>query len=212
MSEPKEFIPTRLSLLSRLKEWDDQESWRVFFNTYWKLIYNAAIRAGLSDAEAQDVVQETIIAVSKNIQVYDAAKGPFKNFLMKQTRWRIVGQLRKRMPIELVSRSRDTATGTSVIEQIADESAAPLDSLWDEEYEKAILEAAMNRVRARADSKHFQIFDLCVRKKWPVAKVAKDLNISAARVYLAKHRIGKLIKKEVGYLRNRPATNGKSID
>src|SRR5580765_7675735 len=128
MSEPKEFIPTRLSLLSRLKEWDDQESWRVFFNTYWKLIYNAAIRAGLSDAEAQDVVQETIIAVSKNILVYDAAKGSFKNFLMQQTRWRIVGQLRKRMPIELVSRSRDTATGTSVIEQIADESAAPLDS------------------------------------------------------------------------------------
>ena len=70
----------------------------------------------------------------------------------------------------------------------------------------------MNRVRARADSKHFQIFDLCVRKKWTVARVAKDLNISAARVYLAKHRIGKLIKKEVRFLRNRPPTNGKNID
>src|SRR5689334_19655137 len=132
MSEPKELIPTRLSLLSRLKECDDQESWRVFFNTYWKLIYNAAIRAGLSDAEAQDVVQETIIAVSRKISVYDPAKGSFKNFLMQQTRWRIVGRMRKRMPIEVVRRSRDTATGTSVIEQVPDESPAPLDALWDE--------------------------------------------------------------------------------
>lgn len=32
-------IPTRKSLLGRLKDWEDQESWHVFFDTYWKLIY-----------------------------------------------------------------------------------------------------------------------------------------------------------------------------
>src|SRR5947207_15379471 len=41
--EREEFIPTRQSFLSRLKSWDDQESWRQFFNTYWKLIYVAAV-------------------------------------------------------------------------------------------------------------------------------------------------------------------------
>ena len=61
-----EFIPTRHSLLSRLKDWNDQESWRVFFDTYWKLIYHAAVKAGLSDAEAQDVVQDTVISVMKS--------------------------------------------------------------------------------------------------------------------------------------------------
>ncbi len=49
-------IGTRHSLLSRLKDWDDQDSWRDFFNTYWKLIYGVAIKSGLTDAEAQDVV------------------------------------------------------------------------------------------------------------------------------------------------------------
>ena len=211
MSESKEFIPTRQSLLSRLKEWSDQDSWQVFFNTYWKLIYNAAIRSGLNDAEAQDVVQETVIAVSKNIPAYDAAKGGFKTWLMQQTRWRIMGQLRKRMPIEVMA-SRDTSTGTSVIERIPDSAAPPLDALWDEEWEQTIMEAAMNRVKVRSDAKQFQIFDLCVRKKWPVSRVAKDLNISPARVYLAKHRIGNLIKKEVKYLRTKPAMTGKSPD
>src|SRR5580658_9537688 len=76
-------IPTRRSLLSRLKNWNDNESWRVFFYTYWRLIYNTAVRAGLNDAQAQDVVQETIISVLKSIPSfqYDPSKGTFKGWL-----------------------------------------------------------------------------------------------------------------------------------
>jgi len=63
-----DLIPTRRSLLSRLKDWDDQESWRDFFNTYWKLIYATAIKAGLTHTEAEEVVQETVITISKKIK------------------------------------------------------------------------------------------------------------------------------------------------
>ena len=46
-------LPTRWSLLARLKNWEDQESWKTFFDTYWRLIYNVAIKAGLTDQEAR---------------------------------------------------------------------------------------------------------------------------------------------------------------
>ena len=42
MKDEHELIPTRASLLDRLKDWQDETSWKVFFDTYWKLIYNAA--------------------------------------------------------------------------------------------------------------------------------------------------------------------------
>ena len=58
--------PTRYSLLSRLQNWDDQDSWRDFFDTYWRLIYSVAIKSGLTENEAQEVVQETVIAVARN--------------------------------------------------------------------------------------------------------------------------------------------------
>src|SRR5262249_31410444 len=76
-------IPTRYSLLSRLHDWDDQESWKEFFDTYWRLIYAVAIRSGLTDSEAQDVVQETIISVSKDIDKFkrDRELGSFKGWL-----------------------------------------------------------------------------------------------------------------------------------
>jgi hypothetical protein len=48
-----ELIPTRRSLLSRLKDWDDQESWRDFFNTYWRLIYGLASRAAATGLDLQ---------------------------------------------------------------------------------------------------------------------------------------------------------------
>src|SRR5688572_29247421 len=91
-------IPTRHSLLNRLKDWGDQTSWQDFFDTYSQLIYNVAIKAGLSDTEAQEVMQETVIAVARKIPEFqtDPARGSFSAWLMRLTRWRIADQLRKR--------------------------------------------------------------------------------------------------------------------
>src|SRR5207244_13043491 len=58
-------LPTRNSLLVRLRNMDDQESWREFFETYWRLIYGVSRPDGLADSDAQDVVQETDLTVVK---------------------------------------------------------------------------------------------------------------------------------------------------
>src|SRR2546428_12249251 len=91
-------IRTRYSLLNRLKDLGDQTSWQDFFDTYWRLIYNVAVKAGLTDTEAQEVVQETVIAVAKKIAGFkaDPARGSFSAWLMYTTRWRIADQFRKR--------------------------------------------------------------------------------------------------------------------
>ena len=99
MPEPAdEMIPTRATLIHRLKNWKDQSSWQDFFDTYWKLIYNIALKGGLSEAEAQDVVQETIISVAKHMPSfqYDPAVGFFKTWLCNMARWRISDKIRKR--------------------------------------------------------------------------------------------------------------------
>ena len=66
-------IATRASLLDRLKDREDQPSWQEFFDCYWELIFRVAKKGGLTDAEAQDVVQETVISVSNKLPgfVYD---------------------------------------------------------------------------------------------------------------------------------------------
>ena len=91
-----DLVPTRESLLSRLKGTSADESWREFFDTYWRLIYHNATKAGLSDEDAQEVAQETMIALTKNISEcrYNPAHCSFKTWLMNLTRWKILDRLR----------------------------------------------------------------------------------------------------------------------
>ncbi|MDR3457335.1 MAG: sigma-70 family RNA polymerase sigma factor [Verrucomicrobiae bacterium] len=194
----EDFIPTRYSLLSRLQNWDDQDSWKDFFDTYWRLIYSVALKSGLTEAEAQDVVQETIISVSKNIRKFkrDRQLGSFKGWLRNLTRWRIADQLRKRTrvaPAEMAV-AADDVTGWETA-QIA-ESVGP-ESVWEDEWRVNLMKVALENVKRRVKEEHYQMFDFYVVKEWPVAKVARTLGVSAGQVYLAKFRVGALIKKEI---------------
>jgi RNA polymerase sigma-70 factor (ECF subfamily) len=203
-----ELLPTRQSLLSRLKDWDDQESWRAFFDTYWRLIYNAAVKAGLTDAEAQDAVQETLISVMKSMPNfrYDAEKGSFKGWLLSLTKWRISDQFRRRQ--RGVEQQRGFSVGsddTATVERVPGSDGADLEAVWDEEWERNLIDAAIDRVKKKVDPKQYQVFDLYVVKEWTVSKVAQTLSVNPGLVYLTKHRINRMIRKEIAYLRTKMA-------
>ncbi len=206
LPNPEELIPTRDSLLSRLKDRRDDDSWRDFFNLYWRLIYGVALKAGLTEQEAEEVVQETVITVSRRIPQfkYDPAVCSFKTWLLNLTRWRIVDQLRKRRRNGARYHARSAGTArTSTVDQIPDPAGLSLETMWDEEWQQHLLQAAIQRVKGKVNPEHYQIFHLCVFKEWPVKKVAHELGVSAPQVYLARHRIGALLKKEVNALEKR---------
>ena len=191
----QEPIPTRYSLLSRLRSWDDQESWKDFFDTYWRLIYAVALRSGLAADEAEDVVQETIICVARDIHKFkrDRSLGTFKGWLRNITRWRIADRLKKRLkatPEEVDLTQLADATGDS-------------ETVWETEWQSNLLGAALERVKRRVKEEHYQIFDLYVLRGWPVSKVTQTLGVNIGQVYLAKHRVSALLKKEVRALENR---------
>jgi RNA polymerase sigma factor (sigma-70 family) len=195
-----ELIPTRASLIARLKNWQDQASWQDFFDSYWKLIYGVARKTGISDAEAQDVVQETMASVAKQMPTfqYDPAIGSFKAWLLKLTRWRIVDQIRKRLPRASHGPSPDgSATDTGTFDQVIDPESVALDDLWNAEWETNLLEAAKANVKRKIDPAKYQVFDFYVNKGWQAEKVAERFGLSVDQVYLAKHRVTEMLKAEV---------------
>ena len=203
-SKTGRMLATRLSLIERLADWQDQAKWQEFFDTYWRLIYNVARKSGLTDSEAQEVVQETVITIAKNIGKYDRQAGSFKGWLLNTTRWRIADQFRKREPAEMQSPARrDDDRETATIERIAGVDGRQLDTVWDREWERNLFEAALERVKQRVNARHFQIFECCMIKRWSAARVAESLRVNLAQVYLAKHRVSALMKKEVAALAKR---------
>jgi RNA polymerase sigma-70 factor (ECF subfamily) len=195
-----ELIPTRATLIGRLKDWQDQPSWQEFFDTYWKLIHGVAIKAGLTETEAQDVVQETMIAAAKHMPTfeYDPGIGSFKAWLLNMTRWRIIDHVRKRKRQHLnLAAVEDTVGGTGAVNRVMDPASQNLDALWDAEWEKNLLDAALAKIKRKVDPQKYQIFDFYVNKEWPPEKVAKTFGVPVEQVYLIKHRLTGMIKDEV---------------
>ncbi|HRQ88009.1 MAG TPA: sigma-70 family RNA polymerase sigma factor, partial [Bacteroidia bacterium] len=206
--EKEQFARTRMSLIERLADWEDQRTWEEFYQTYWRLIYSVSTKAGLSREEAFDVVQETVIAVAKQWrkgQVYDPGKGSFKTWLMNLTRWRIADQFRlKQRNPAAANQAGGTpdadgdARRTATIERIEGENGADiLDQVWEREWMSNLTDVALGRVKKLVSPKQYQIFHAYVVKEWDVAKVKSELGVSQSQVYLAKHRVGSLLKQEI---------------
>ncbi len=213
-----DLIPTRHSLLNRLKDWGDQASWQDFFDTYWQLIYNVAVRAGLTDAEAQDVVQETLIAVARKIAEFkaDPAYGSFSAWLMRLTRWRIADQFRRRGKVGVQASAFPSGeatlkrelqpddTGlTDTVDRIPDPGGVAFETVWGEEWERNLMAAALEQVKRQVSPKQYQMFDLHALQNLSVPDTAQTLQVSVASVYMAKHRVARLLKKAIKELQRK---------
>jgi RNA polymerase sigma factor (sigma-70 family) len=186
------------SLPIALKDLGNQDRWKQFFDRYWSMIYKAATNAGLTDAEAQDVVQETVISVMKGLPDFFNNPKPlsFRAWLMRLTSWRITDQRRKRQRgFEFRERDPRTSTRTDTVERQPD-PGVDLDAVWEGQWDNVLFEAALRLVKAIAAPKDYQLFDLLVIKRVPVAKIVETLGVSRSRVYIAKFRMLRLLKQE----------------
>lgn len=209
MNAPREdddLHATRRSLVARLGNLADGRSWQEFFDLYGPLLLRFARAAGLTDTEAQEAVQETVITVARNVGglCYDPARGSFRGWLLQTARWRVADQFRQRRGIAPAPGpdGGNDADGprTALADRVPDPDGPDLERLWDREWREHLLRTALDRVRHRADPRQFQIFDCYVTRGWPAGKVARELGVNLAQVYLAKHRVGALLRRAVAEL------------
>jgi RNA polymerase sigma factor (sigma-70 family) len=202
---PDDQLPTRASLLERLKDLDDQRSWMEFYQAYHDLLFSVARRAGLTEQEAEEAVQETLISVARKMPgfTYDPSKDSFKGWLLTVTRWRVRDQWQRRRRAQAehgVGPHPEPGLpeeGTAPIERVPDPGGMALDALWDEEWEKHLLQKALARIKRAVHPQHYEIYHLYVVLGKSVEEVKTTLGVSSGQVYLAKYRVGTRLRREV---------------
>ena len=184
-------LHTRASLLSRLREGGDAAAWEQFAERYGKLVRDFARHAGLGEEDAQDVTQEVMAAFAQQAAEfhYDPAKGRFKTWLLTLARRRIADHWRS----HYARAAREQAAGAG---GTAPPGEPELERLWEKEWQGFILEQALDRVRLRVSNRQFMLWDLAVRQEMPVADICRTLKTHAAAVYLARHRVSRLLRHE----------------
>ena len=182
---------TRTTLLTLLQE-NEESGWEVFFDKYSPLIYNIGCKTGLRPVEAEDVVQEVTLSVMKGVGRFehDPESRKFKPWLLRIVRNCVANEFRKRDKAGLMD-NHTLATTIEGWEVVGDS----FDSLWEEEWQRNVLTLALNKVRSEASPREYQLFDLYVLQQLPVRQIAKKLNVSFTRIYVAKKRIGDRVQK-----------------
>lgn len=130
---------------------------------------------------------------------YDPAKGSFKQWLLLITRRRIHDHLRRlyrSVPVADPYPEEPARRAENIPSPILTPDAQ-IDAAWEAEWRDNLFQAALARVRQRANPKHYQVFDCCVLQNVPAPEVARMLGLNTAQVYLAKHRMSLTVKRAV---------------
>jgi RNA polymerase sigma-70 factor (ECF subfamily) len=185
---------TRITLLHRLNENPgDQLSWAEFVRLYGPAIRSWLIHWGLQEADAQDVTQNVLLRLTAKLPQfkYDPNRS-FRAWLKTLTHhaWHD-------FVTEAGYRNRGSGD-TSVLDQLQTIAAREdLAARVEAEFDKELLEAAMVRARDRVAPSTWEAFKLSALDGVAPQSVADKLNVRVSQVYLAKHRVQKLVQEEI---------------
>ncbi|HWB11068.1 MAG TPA: sigma-70 family RNA polymerase sigma factor [Pirellulales bacterium] len=184
---------TRVSLIVRLKDRDDQEAWGEFLEIYRPLVYRLATSKGLQDADAEDVVQQVFGSVARAVDRWqpDAARATFRTWLTTIARNAIINALVRRAPDRA---SGDTADRELLVEY---EDETPDSRVLLTEARREIFQWAARRARDEFEPKTWDAFWLTAVEGQDVAQVAEAIGKKPGAIYAARSRVMKRLKQIV---------------
>jgi RNA polymerase sigma factor (sigma-70 family) len=185
---------TRPSLLIRIRDNGDAEAWQQFVALYGPLIYQFARKQGLQDADAADLTQIVLEAISNGMKrlEYDPERGSFRSWLFKVVR----NQLNK---FRTRQRRSPRGSGGTEAHRLFDDLPGDAESsdLWDREYERQLFLWAAERVKTRCEVASWQAFWQSAVEGRNGHEIAQSLGMSVGAVYTAKSRILDRIRREI---------------
>jgi RNA polymerase sigma-70 factor (ECF subfamily) len=188
---------TRVTLLHRLnRDPGDQLSWGEFVRLYGPAIRAWVTHWGLQEADAQDVTQNVLMRLTAKLPTfqYDPSRS-FRGWLKTLTHhaWHD-------FVTETGYRNRGSGD-TSILDQLQSVAAREdLAARVEAEFDKELLETALARVRSRVAPNTWEAFKLSTLDGQPPQSVADSLGVRVSQVYLAKHRVQKLVQEEIRIL------------
>lgn len=186
---------TRYSLILRLPDKGDVEAWDQFASIYEPLVYRLARAKGFQHADAQEIVQEVLLAVSRAVQRWepDPERGRFRDWMFRIARNLMINFLtrRKHLPI---------GSGDSKIAELLNNQADPAceeSATFDLEYRREVFRWAAKQVRNQVKERTWSAFWKTSVDGRAIAEVADELKMSLGAVHVARSRVLGRLRKTV---------------
>lgn len=178
-------LPTRQTLLLRLRDQQDHASWEEFAEVYCPLLYSYCLRRGISPEDTADIVQEVMRSVSIAMPgfAYDQKKGSFKGWLFTALRNAVGKHFKTQAALPKMT------SETSVLQKIEDRPSAEEESKWERDYQVRLLSWAMEQVKPEFGDRVWEAFErTAIRGESPEAAAAK-IGMTKNALGVARHRV-----------------------
>lgn len=192
---------THLSLLERLGDTDLRHlAWSEFLDRYIEMIMTWCRYWGLQEADAEEVLQETMLSVYRGFKGFKRqGPGSFRAWLKTVARnnWICMAESRKRS----LGKGLTDEPELNMDRILENRNARDhLLQLFDQWATQEILDLAMANVRRRVEPNSWQAFELLTFQFKKAEEVGRELQMSAQNVYLIVFRVRKMIAAEMALL------------
>jgi RNA polymerase sigma factor (sigma-70 family) len=188
---------TRHSLLRRLPDRQDALAWDEFVTIYEPLVYRLARCKGLQHVDAQEVVQEVFVAISRAIDNWDPqGDGRFRDWLFRISRNLVINYLTRRKHRSLASGESGVAEMLAAVPARSEESA----QWFALEERRQVFHYCARLLSQSVGGKQWQAFWLTAVQHRTVAEVAQELGMTAGAIYIARSRMMNRLRQEVNRL------------
>lgn len=194
--ETNSFSGTRASLMARLQRpqspAEREAAFAEFFKLYRGLIEDEARKAGVPEADLDDIVQTTVIKVAQKILSFKFQPGTytFRAWVRKITHSKSVDHHRKmkRAPKASLSISDETSM-TAAVERIADPNSVDLAEVCDADLAAALLAEGIRRLEEKVCLDWFLLFRHCIIDGKQPREAGRLMGKKPAWIYLNKFRV-----------------------
>lgn len=190
------FPETRPSLLDDLRQRGANESWADFFQLYAPAVMRVARCAGLDPHDADDVVQQVMLAVCTHISGfrYERDRGRFRQWVRQVTQRKITDHFRRRPRAVTGMALDERASGVPTADELWERT-------WEKEWKLQDIAYCLETIRRTVAPRTFEAFWMYVIEGASAAETARALEMSIHHVHVTRCQILRRIKGQIARLR-----------